>query len=322
MSQTIKDNAKIKVANETVIEGLTSRKENTKQATEDLLNEYLKVKVWEDGIYRALYEPQVYTGGFDTYLKAEVPAKIFAIEPNVPKVITVPFASNTEVTEFSGKRGVILFNQIKTRRFRKSKWLLKTEPGDIRQYLTDKSVFQIHQEEDERLFGTVDMAISNGTGLPGQSLNFTDEPLWQEIPGGWSKDSFVDCLGILKKSRLGSGIAFSTHTVIINEIRALDMLKWEGDTISDSFQEELEDKGWARTQYMGKQIIITGKRDIVRDNEVYMVGPREHSARTMLLEDISIYSKAEAEMLEWHSGEVIGLSLAPNAWAKGTLLGV
>ncbi len=324
MSQTIEDNAKVKVANKTVIDGLTSRDDKTKLATEDFVNEYLKTKIWEDGIYRALYEPQVYTGELRDYLGTETPAITFPIEPDVPKVVTVPFAANTEVTDFTGKRGFIVFNQIKTRRFRKSKWLLKTEMGDIRQYLTDKSVFQIHTEEDERLFGTVDAVLSNGTNLPEQALNFTDAPLWREMPGGWSKDTFVDCGNLIKLSRTDSskGIGFRAHTIIINEIRASDMMKWEGDSISDKFQEELEEKGWARTQYMGKQILITGKRDIVRDNEVYIVGPRKHSARTMLLNDISIYSKAEGEMLEWYSGEVIGLTIAPHAWAKATLLGV
>ncbi len=98
------------------------------------------------------------------------------------------------------------------------------------------------------------------------------------------------------------------------------MLKWADGMISEQLLEEVDNEGWVRTSYMGKKILITGKRHLIDDNEVYIIGPPEEAVRQELLSDIRLFSKAEMDMLEWASKEVIGLTLNPYCFAKVTLV--
>ncbi len=178
MTQKVSEE-QIKMANKALIDGLFSDDNSLKKKADERASEYMRLSVKESGINRALFDPSVYTGDFDKQLDVEGPAIIFGIEPDVPKVVSIPFSGSTEAHEFYGRKGRLTFSPIQSLKFRKDKYLLLNEPGDIRSWITDKSVFMHHEEEDSRLFGGIDHVISDGTGLPNQTLEQLDEPLWQ-----------------------------------------------------------------------------------------------------------------------------------------------
>ncbi len=327
MTHKMSKEEKDQLTSRTVVEGLFSEDSKIKKQASDKAEEYMRLYHYENGLYRALFDPKVYTGSYDKQLDVEGPAIIFGIQPDVPRVISIPFGTSTEAYEFFGRKGRVTFDAIQSFKFRKDKRLLLNEPGDIRTWITDKTVFMTHEEEDSRLFGAVDWVLANGpddpTDLqPNRVLPGLDRPSWTTLSGGWVRETFVECLKVLPNTRQRTtmGQAFRPHTIIINDNLGHEMLKWTDDQISQQLLEEIDNQGWVRTSFMNKEILITGKKHLIGDDEVYIIGPRDQAARTHLLSDIRLHTKAEVNMLEWLSEETLGMTINPYSWAKVTLV--
>lgn len=131
---------------------------------------------------------------------------------------------------------------------------LRTYRMDLRQVITDNMLKDIQTEEDGKFIAVCDEIVgpNNGVGASGQQQHFS-------IPGGVTRDNYVDALTKLEDLDLNNGV------VLMNRKTVKQFLKWDrseigGDLSQDLFKEGLTKLGDA--SIMGVKHIFTIKRNL------------------------------------------------------------
>ena len=306
----------VKMRNQVVVEHLTSNDDGLRKEAQDTLNDYIRVKAREDSIVRAILPPLTVTAAdLDPQINVEEPTILFEKEPDTPNAVTVPFGAGVEAHEIEGEKFLVAFNTIKTPKKRKSKFLLMNYRNDIRNILTDLDIKEILEHEDRRFFSTIDSwLVAAGTSITSAG----SVALWQNVAGGLTPETWVDMMQIMPKAHA----RFVPATVVMNMVRAEEFFSWNADEVGDEVKKDVLANGWTLKKVDGRNIIVTIKRDIVGDNDVYMFAEPDKLGKFCILQDATIYPKAEGEMLEWYCLEAIGLTLAQiTGVAKATLTG-
>jgi len=309
--------AATKLRNETIIEQLMSKDAGMTKQAEDKLNDYIRIKEREAVVVDAILPPfDITAADLDVQLGFEEPVKIFEREPATTAAITVPFGGNVEAREIEGSKFPVVFDTIRTLKKRANKFKLMTYRNDIRNIITDNDINEIGIQKDVRFFALCDSLLG---GAAGTSLSAAGGvAMWQSIAGGLTPETWVDMMQIMPKG-LGN---FSVATVVMNLVRAEEFFSWNADDLGDAMKAEVLVNGWSQRQVGGRKIIVTIKRNIVGDNDVYMFAEPNKLGKHCRLQAATIYPKVEADMLEWHCLESVGLTLAQvTGIAKATLTG-
>ena len=313
-----------RIANENIYKGLTSKRASVREKTAEDMTEYIEMRLWEDSLARGYMEFKQYTANdLDTQINIEEPVKLVAFAPHVPKAYSVPFSDEANALEFSGRRAAIYFAPITSSKFRKSKYLLMADPGDIRSYLTDKTKFELLDVVDVRVFDMIDAMVGDADDTTGASMVAqVDNPLHRTIYGTLTPETFVEVDNILPRSRDISGVAFHTQTMIMNRLLASKFKTWDAIDLPENMHEEIANKGWTRGSYQNTDLIITGKSHLVAENEIYTIAEKKHAGKAGMLDDITLFTDAEGQMIEWYAQWVPGVCLNPYAFGKATLAGI
>ncbi|MFH1573499.1 MAG: hypothetical protein ABIG68_05915 [Acidobacteriota bacterium] len=305
------------IDNRTVIDAVFSRDPGIQKDAQDVTNEYLQRKAREDGIMRGVLAPQTVTPDeLDPQVGTESPTKIYEVEPYQPPAVVVPFGTTSTALEILGVRGLVVFHKITTPRHRKDKYLLMTYRNDIRQVITDNDLREILEEEDVTSFSLIDEILGGAADTPLAAAG--NVALWQNIAGGLTPDTWAAMMQIMPKATS----RFRTSTVVMNQVLAERLTAWDGDELTQNMLEEVNDRGWIKTKFKGRNLLITIKRNVIADDEIYMFAAPNQLGRFFVLQDVTMYPKAEGSILEWWSEEVIGITLQPIGCAKVTLTGL
>ncbi len=292
-----------KMKNKVVIDGLFSDdSENVKEA-QQTVNSFLRTKAEEEGIWRAVLPPiNITAADLDRQYGIEEPVKIEDKEPNSAKAVTVPFGSKAESREFEGDEYLVVFNKIETVEWRKSKYDLLNYTQDIREMITDKDLYRILEKEDKRAFNTVDYYL----GGQDTELSYAgDVALWQSISGGVTSETWTEALQIMVQS----SSRFQPKTIVMNAYTAFILESWSSFDIGESMKEEITANGFTEGTFRGKKILITIKDDVVPNNTFYLFAEPDTLGKFYVLDDVTMYTDAEKDMLEWSSQECVGMSL-------------
>ncbi len=230
---------------------------------QDAVNEYVRMKIREDGFWRRILPPvQITNDELDRQVDTDKPVKVVDMEPNSPAAVSLPFATLPLSRYIRGPRFRVMFDRIVTPRFTKDVEELRTWDMDIRQVLSDNALKDLLAEEDGKAIATVD-AILLG---PDVVLPETGVAQWVTIPGGITRDTVAEAFKVLPRTPAHLNAA----TVLINNISIWDIVKWGRDEIGGDFSEELLRQGFAEREFMGARWIITIKTDLVPENVIYM----------------------------------------------------
>lgn len=309
------DDAKQKMQNKVVLDSLSSADPSMRKEAQENLTDYIRVKARESGVVRNIFTPITVTpADLDIQAGFEEPAIVLEKEPDTPNAVTVPFGGSTTAREIEGDRYLVVFDTIQTLKKRKSKFLLMTYKNDLRQIITDLDLNEVLEHEDRRFFTLIDQQLG---GSADTSLSAAGNvALWQTVGGGLTPESWVDCMQIMPKA---DG-HFVPTTVVMNMVRAMELESWNADAMGTSWKEEVFQNGLSVQKLFGRKLIITNKRDIVGDNEIYMFAEENKLGRFCVLQDATIYPDAEGQMIEWYCLESIGCTLAQvTGVAKATL---
>lgn len=303
--------------NEMVIDYLSSGDQGLRKEAQDTLNDYIRVKAREDGVLRKILPPfEVTAADLDPQYGIEAPVMLFEKEPDSASAFTVPFSAGVESREFEGEQFLVVFDTIRTFRKRKSKFLLMNYKQDIRNILTDLDTKEVLEHEDARFFATIDSLLGGAAGTTLSSAGGV--ALWQTVAGGLTPETWIDMMQIMPKA---SG-RFEPSVVVMNMVRAQEITSWDADLMGPQNKEEVFRTGWTEVELFGKRVIVTIKRDIVGDNEVYMFADPNKIGKFCVLQDVTIYPDSEGEMIEWYCLESLGFTIANvTGVAKATITG-
>jgi hypothetical protein len=273
------------------------------KTAQDAVNEYIRVRMREDGFLRRIIPPvQITNDELDRQVDTDKPVKIVDKEPQSPAAISVPFATLPMNRYIRGPRFRVMFDRIMTPKFTKDIDELRTYDMDIRQILSDNSIKDMLAEEDGKFITTLN------TLLVGQDSTVpeTGSVQWKSIAGGVTRDTIAEAMKIMPSTPNH----LNTATVLVNNVTIWDVVKWGRDEVGGDLAQELMQNGFAERELFGVRWIVTIKRDLVPDNSIFMFAEPKFLGKFYVLEDTTMYIDRKAFMLEFFAYESIGACVA------------
>ena len=273
-----------------------------KQA-QDAVNDYIRVRMREDGFARRILPPvQITNDELDRQVDTDKPVKVVDKEPNSPGAISVPFATLPINRYIKGPRFRVMFDRILTPRFTKDIDELRTYDMDIRQILSDNSIKDMLAEEDGKFITVCNLLL----GSQGATVAETNSVQWQLIGGGITRDTVAEAMKILPSTPNH----LNPSTVLINNVSIWDIVKWGRDEAGGDLSQDLVERGFAEREIMGVRWIVTIKRDLVPDASIYLYAEPKFLGKFFILEDTTMYIDRKAFMLEFYAYESLGSCIA------------
>lgn len=300
MAQPITTQEESALLNETFFEQLGSRDPALVKQAEDGVNEFTRTKVREDSYYNKIIPPLPITNDqLDRQVDTDKPVKIVDKEADSPAAISIPFATLPTNLYIKGKRYKVTFDRITTSRFTKDVEELRTWIMDIRQVISDNAIKDMLAEMDGKFMVAVDSALVG----PGITCPTSGVVQWEQIAGGITRDTLHDAFKIMPNTPSN----LEVHTCLVNHITILDVCKVVNPLESGpNMSEDIMKNGWTMSNFMGRQWIITIKKNLVPTNSMYMFSDPKFIGKNYVLEPTTMYVRREAFMLEFFAYNTLG----------------
>lgn len=294
--------AEIKMINEAVFDKLASRDPLMVKEAVDAVNDFTRTKMREDGFLRQIM-PQVPISNdeLDRQISTDKPVKIVDKEPDSPAAISIPFATLPMNLYIRGPRYPVMMDRIVTPRFTKDVDELRTWIMDIRQVLSDNSIKDMLAEEDGKFITAVNTAIV-GAGLTVPTSGIAQHTVFG---GGITRDGLWDMM----KTMPSTPSHLEVHTILCNNITIKDVAKFGRTEMGGDLSQDIMRNGWSEQEFLGARWIITIKTDIVATSTFYHFSDPKFIGKHYSLEDVTMYIRREAYMLEFFSYQTSGATL-------------
>ena len=273
-----------------------------KQAA-DAINEFTRVKMREDGIYRKVIPPlNITADDLDRQYFTDKPAKVIDKENDNPPAISIPFGTLPINVYIRGPRYLVTFDRIVSPRFVKDTVELQTWVMDIRQVMSDNAIKDMMAEEDSKFFTAVNAALGGSQGATNPVSGVVQ---WQAMGSAISRNSLTES----KKIMPSTPYHLEAVTAVTNNVTIKDVEKFGRDEMGGDFSEDLIRQGWSEKHFLGMDWIITIKRDLVPDGTVFYFSDPRFIGKNFNLEDTTMYIKKEAFMVEFFAYQTSGGTL-------------
>lgn len=301
MAQAITQ-AESKLISETIFEKLASRDSGMIKEAEDAVNSFTRTKMREDGFFRRIMPPIPITNDeLDRQTDTDKPVKIIDKEPDSPGAISIPFATLPLNLYIRGSRYRVSFDRIVTPRFTKDVDELRTWVMDIRQVLSDNAIKDVLAEEDGKFLRAANTAIVG----PGRVVPTSGTVQYEVIAGGITRDTLWDSMKVMANTPSN----LEAHVAVCNNITIKEIGKFTHNEMGGSLSEDIMKNGWSIQEFMGCKWVVTIKKGLVATNTVYFFADPKFLGKSFVLEDITMYVRREAYMIEFFAYETMGASI-------------
>ena len=304
----------VRLLNETIINGLTSGDEMLRKQAKEGVDDWLRIKMREDGFARRILPPVPVTpADLDRQVDTAKPVIVKDMEPNSAGAYTVPFGTTPMDHYIAGPRYRVMFDRILSRRYNSDVNDLLTYDMDIRQILNDFLLKDIMAEEDRKFMAVVDSIVGSSN-----TVNPVLESCQNITVGPLSRASLAHS----RKGLPSTNRHLNASMALINNITIWDVVALGRDDIGGDLAEELMVNGFAERQIMGLKWAITIKTDLVKDSEMYMFAEPKYTGDFFVLDDVTISTKHEDYFIEFFAYESTGATIQnAAACAKVTFNG-
>lgn len=259
---------------------------------------FIRQKLRQESFAREIIEPVMLADDeIDRDENTDQPKKIVEKEPDSVATF-VPFNGSAQRTWFRGKRFSVFFGKTESQRFSKNKFELMTYQNDIRKILSDNSVKDMSDQEDQKFTDTNNAIIaaalatqrtnaasfnSSAFKLGFQALVNRNQPIGKIL---MTKSLYYEALD-LPATSVGNDVASRHYDLGI----------------------EAEEKLW------GIPVVSTIKRQIVDDvvgqtrRSAYIFAPQNYFGVFFLLQDATLFIKQEADIIEFWSYAAPGIGI-------------
>jgi hypothetical protein len=287
----------IQLLNETLFEQLDTPGMQ-KQAI-DAVNDFTRTKMREDGFYRRIMPPLTITNDeLDRQVDTDKPVKVVDKEPDSPAAVSLPFATLPINFYIRGPRYRVMFDRIVSPRAVKDVDELRTYVIDIRQVLSDNMIKDMLAEEDSKFIAAFNAVLPT----PGVANVASGVVQYEEISGGITRETLVDALKVMPRTPSH----FEVETCLVNNITIKELLKFGRDEMGGDFSQDIIKNGWAETNFLNCNWIVTIKRDLVPDDARFMFASPKFIGKNYELEPTTMYIRREAYMLEYFAYQTSG----------------
>lgn len=269
-----------------------------KQAV-DVVNDYTRTKIREDGFWRKIMPPvPIDNDELDRQVDTDKPVKIVDREPDSPAAISIPFATLPSNLYVRAPRYKVHFDRIVTTRFTKDVGELRTWHMDIRQVLSDNSIKDMLAEEDGKFLRAVNSALL-GAGL---TVPTSGTVQYEQIAGGITRDTLCDSLKVMPNTPSN----LEVHVCLLNNITVKEVMKFTRNEMGGDLAQDIAKGGWTLEEFLGCKWLVTIKKGLVATNTMYHFADPKFIGKAYILEETTMYIRREAFMLEFFAYEELG----------------
>jgi len=257
---------------------------------------FIRQKLRQESFAREIIEPVMLGDDeIDRDENTDQPKKIVEKEPDSVATF-VPFNGTAQRTWFRGKRFSVYFGKTESQRFTKNKFELMTYQNDIRKILSDNSVKDMSDQEDQKFTDTNNAIIG---------LNLAVQ---RTLAASFNSSAFKLAFQALVDRRQPIGKLLMTKSLYYE---ALDLPATSvGNDVASRHYDlgiEAEEKLW------GIPVVSTIKREIVDEpatrRSAYVFSPQNYLGVFFLLQDATLYIKQEADIIEFWSYAAPGIGI-------------
>lgn len=291
------------------------------QKAASAVEEYTRTKMREDGFWRKILPPTPITNAdLDRSWDSDRNRVIVDKEVDQGSAMSVPYGKLPAMEYILTDRYEVPIQRTMTKMYYKDISTFRTDRADVRQILANNLTKDMLAEEDDKAIQVVDYLVGQANLASAHGATTVD-PLqlegsqWVSIDdstaGYPSREGFNDALKVL--TRTANPLPCST--VLVNITMINDLQKWGLDELGSDLAGEIAIKGWAERNLLGKRLIVTIKRNLVGDLEIYMFAEPKFMGKFFTIEDTTIHmERTKGIIIEFYArkedGCAIGNSLS------------
>jgi hypothetical protein len=253
------------------------------------MSAFVRQKLREDGFTRRILNPTMITAAELDRQVTEEPTVIVEKEPD-SVAASLPFLGRSEIRYWKTARYPVTFQKLASADFRKSKFELATYRTDIRTVLQENSVKDLQEQEDVGFYNNIlTMATAN-------SNVYT-------MSGGFTKANLLAGVKNLINKRLPVGCILMTQAMY-NDLLAFPSTEIGSPAASELFRGQA-----TLDNFFGYKIITTNKTNILPTNQAVVFAPGAYLGQMYLLQDATVFLKAEQDIIEFSTYEAAGVGI-------------
>jgi hypothetical protein len=295
-----------RLVNETFFEKIASTDASMQKEAMDALNDFTRTTMREEGVLRRIMPPITITNDeIDRVVETDKPVVIVDKEPGSPAAVSIPFNDLPINFYIRGPRYKVTFSRTVSPRFQKDVDELRSWKMDIRQVLSDNAIKDMMAEEDTRLFEAVETALGGAANV---TLAASGKVQWKELAGGIDRDGLWEMMTIMPDTPFH----LETHTVVLNNLTIKKVAKFRRDEMGGDLSQDIMKNGWTEQNFMGVRWIITIKTNLVQTNRFYHFADPKFIGKFLMINDVTMYAKSEAYLLEFFAYELYGATIGHN----------
>jgi len=297
--------------NAQLFEQLMSTNPQIKAAAVDSINDFIRAMAREVGVARSIIPLQDITPD-ELDIQAsnvELSCKVVFKEPMAPGAIAVAYDTGPDVWQIHGQAVPATFARIVSPAFARDTSKLRNYRYDICQVIADHALLDIMAQEDSRFFSAVSTAIGTTAGA---ASPMTGEVQYWSIPGGVTRDSFVESLKIIPSTQTH----FEPKTVVVNNVTVKDFRKWGHDEYGGPRSQDILARGNFTADFEDLTWLVTIKRHLVPDGEFFLFADPEALGKNYRIQDVTMYVENKAWNIMWYDYEELATVIV-NAGSIG-----
>lgn len=253
------------------------------------MSAFVRQRLREDGFTRKVLQPIYVTSAELDRQVTEEPTIIVEKEPD-SVAATLPFLGRAEIRYWKTPRYPVTFQKLTSNDFRKSKFELATYRTDIRTVLQENSVKDLQEQEDVGFYNNV-YAVANANGNV------------HTIAGGFNKPNLIAGIKYMLANRLPVGCILMTQSMYA------DLLGFPATDVGSPAASDLFRGQATLDTFFGYKIITTNKTNILPTNQCIIFAPQEYLGQAYILQDATVFLKAEQDVIEFTTYEALGIGL-------------
>lgn len=264
----------------------------------EAVQDWTRTKMREDGFMRKILPPiPISDSDLDRQLTSDRNWVIVDKEVEGMPAASVPYNTLPVYKYIESDRYAVPIERMQTNRYTKDLSTMRTDRMDVRQVLANNVVKDLLAEEDGKFISLVDVICTDSSET--QSV---------QIDVG-STDNYIDRNSVNEAfkvlPRLSSRVPCTT--LLINSIMVNDFQKWGLDEMGNDISGEIAINGWSERNLFGKKLIITIKRDLVGDDDMYMFTEPKFMGKSFILQDATMHmERKDGYMIEFFSYQELG----------------
>lgn len=253
------------------------------------MSAFVRQKLREDGFTRKILNPISVTAAELDRQLTEEPTIIVEKEPD-SVAANLPFLGRSEIRYFKTSRYPVTFQKIASAEFKKSKFELATYRTDIRTVLQENSVKDLQEQEDVNFYGNIVSVATANSNV-------------HTMAGGFTKANLLAGVKYMLNNRLPVGCILMTQAMYN------DLLSFPATDVGSPAASELFRGQASLDNFFGYKIITTNKADILPTNRAIVFAPEAYLGQMYLLQDATVFLKAEQDMIQFSTYEAAGVGI-------------